>query len=205
MKTIFLLFITIGLLIGACGNAAPSTPPPTDPAPTAAITESGNALSEEAPESAPSAQTVANSSTETAESSAEERKKIDEMVNMINDNIKMYKEDRKTVQYQGAAYTVIQHKNKQGFVVKSEAIGGPRNWEYFALPSAQSEDQLIYGAYYQKTDDPYAPISRVFYHLGTLLDAPETVLVMDQEGETVMGEGLVEDRMAYQAALAELL
>ncbi|MGH1339352.1 MAG: hypothetical protein ACRBFS_24750 [Aureispira sp.] len=205
MNSIYLLLISIVLFLSACGDATPTQEAPsTKETPTpAVVTESGTAATPTPTETVPTAQPVVNRGENTF---ADEQRKIDAAVGNINENIGSYTKERTTVQYQEAEYTVVKYKDKNGFIVKSEATGGTRNWEFFALPKAASQDQLIYGTYYQKTDNPYAPITRSIYHLGSLTDLePKSMLFIDQDGATVQGEPLYQDEKDYKAALAAFL
>lgn len=202
MNSIYLLLISVVLFISACGEATPTTTTSETETPTTTVvTESGTAAP--TTETAPTAQPVVNRG---ENNFADEQKKIDDAVGNINENIGTYTKERTTVQYQEAEYTVVKYKDSNGFIVKSEATGGTRNWEFFALPNAVSQDQLIYGTYYQKTDNPYAPITRSIYHLGSLTDLePKSILFMDQEGAIVKGDLLAQDESDYKAALAQFL
>lgn len=204
MKNIYLLLLTIGFFIASCGEPAPNQETNTsESTPNAtALTESGAPATSEP---APSAQPVANRAAE-ADTYTEDQKKIDEVVGNINENIGKYTRERTTVSYQDAEYVVVKYKDANGFVVKSEATGGDRNWEFFAWPTSNSEDQLIYGTYYQKTADPYSPITRAIYHMGALTDLePKSWLFIDQEGATVEGEPLYQDEKDYKDALEQFM
>jgi hypothetical protein len=197
MKSIYLLLLLFGLFLGACGDSAPEKEASTS-SEQPALTESGRTTDPAPTESAPTAQPVANRATTDSEA---ERREIDAAVAAINENIGSYDKLKSEVEFDGATYSIVKYIAESGLVVKSEATGGTRNWEFFASPKAKSNDQLIYGTYYQKTDDPYSPITRSIYHLGTLMDAPSSVLYLDQEGAVVSGEALDQDKKAYKEAM----
>lgn len=207
MKNSYLLLLILGFFIASCGESTPTQAPNTNnesPPKATALTESGAPATPAPTENPPTAQPVANPTINS--NYTEDQKKIDEVVGNINENIGQYKKERTTVTYQEAEYVVVKYKDANGFVVKSEATGGERNWEFFAWPTSNSEDQLIYGTYYQKTADPYSPITRSIYHMGALTDLePKSWLFIDQEGTTVEGEPLYKDEKDYQNALNQFM
>lgn len=204
MNTFYLLLITLTIFLSACGDSAPNQDTPAGEAPAnRVVNESGETPVNEATntvaEIAPTAQAVVN---KVATDLTKEQKVIDDAVGTINENIGQYSKKKSTMSYKGSEYNLLKYMDENGFVVKVEATGGKRNWEFFAAPKAASPNQLIYSTYYQKTDNPYEPITRSIYHLGSLTDLePKSTWFLDQEGATVEEAPLLQDEQEYKEAL----
>lgn len=196
---ISVLFLTI--LLGACGDA--NTPPtnaetaPTEqPATTAPTTAT------------PEAQPVANAVTDPSEVNdvsdpyAEECKKINQEVDRINENIGDYSKKQYKVDHNGRSYQLNQYFDNNGTLIKAEAIAKGNYWRFYAIPINKVDNKVIYATHYEETDNPYEPITKEFFGIGSLITSNENLIhIVDEMGKVVKGENRMAAEQAYDEAM----
>ena len=200
----YIIALLASLMPGACDQptstssdpsntaAAPTTPSLPTPAPTNAV------------DPAPVVEDVHPTPLDLGHYD-EEKRKINAEVDRINRELASFTLKEFKKEHNGHTYDLLQYKDANGTLVRVKAIDDQESWEIYNMGKAQGEAQRIYASYLAKTDNPYKPIRKQFYHIGSIQerDKPFT-LVLDEANAPMEGAPRQEWLDRYQS-LAVLL
>lgn len=179
MNYFYLLAVVFALLCSACNHPTNSEPATTEPTTTTVAEPVSDRVGPPAQE----------------DPYAAERQKIKQEVERINSNLENYTKK----QYDQEEYQLYQYVDKDGIMVKAEAISKSKQWSFYAQPINQTDRQIIYALYTEKSA---TPTSQQYFSIGSMVQGPGNfALVVDAGGNFLKGQRLMAAEQAYEEAM----
>lgn len=189
MHFLYLLATVLLLLCSACGDEA-ATSANGEPAP---LTTTGpNTMPEGKPSSTSE---VVEVPTET-DPYAPERAKINQAVALINTNLSEYTKKEYDVEFKNDAYQLQQYFDKNGVMVKAEAVSNNKQWAFYAKALNQTDNKIIYA------EVNNAPTPKKYFSIGSMIQGQENfALIIDDNNKTLPAPALAIAEEEYEEAM----
>ncbi len=175
MSYFYIITLFAGLILSACGDTTTATE-------TASVTENTTAKANPPQEA---------ETTNEAEATNydQERKVINDFVDQVNRDLAQLTLKETQKEMNGNTYDILHYTNAEGVLLKAKAVCDADSWEIYAHPAARGPQKRVYASYMAKTDNPYEPISKQYYHIGSMEQRDKAlILVLNEAVEPMSGE-----------------
>lgn len=195
MSYFYILTLAAGLILSACSDTN-TAKEPAGPAPVTVSEPSVEATTPATADAAPA---------EASDNYDEERKIINDFVDQVNRDLADLTLKKAEITMGDNTYEVLHYTDANGVLVKAKAVCAKDSWEIYAHPDASGPQKRVYASYLAETDNPYEPISKQYYHIGSMKTRDQAmVLALDEAVKPMSGADRDTWISKYEAAAAAI-
>lgn len=191
MSYFYIITLFAGLVLSACSDTnTTKSPTPATPSTTS------ESITPPSVEAIPVA-TTDEPKPEDIDAYDQERKIINDFVDQVNRDLAQLTLKERKITFKENTYDILHYTDANGVLVKAKAVCEKDSWEIYTHPDAHGPKKRIYASYMAVTDNPYEPISKQYYHIGSMKERDQLfLLVLDEAVEPITNNA---DREAWIA------
>lgn len=178
MSYFYILTLFTGFILIACDATTTTEPAATTPI---TVSESTTAPAETTPTATTDAPRL-----EDLNAYDQERKTINNFVDQVNRDLAQLTLKKSQITFKENTYSILHYTDANGVIVKAKAVCEQDSWEIYTHPDARGPKKRVYASYMAKTDNPYEPISKQYYHIGSMEEREQAfILVLNEAVEPI--------------------